>query len=238
MGRVNLITRAANSFWWDLFGSLDKTKQKIKQFTQGNTCLVILFELLFQEEFVMSLKVDGFTLAGLILLAHLKARLQTTTSTASSFLSNCSKCEKRRNTNWRIVESVEHICPKSGGQIAAWPNQACNTRWRNRNVCLPKNKPCDYKTSYGPLIAINLQSLEELLQVSLAQGLETESFNVAVINLQNNHSYLETFIFVQLSKLFLLQKISLWKHSSSFTWPDRHLANGNYTEPVHNTSQI
>ena len=74
------------------------------------------------------------------------------------------------------------------------------------NVCLPKNKPCDYKTSYGPRIAINLQSLDELLQVSLAQQLETESFNVAVINLQNNHSYLETFIFVQLSKLFYSPK--------------------------------
>ena len=74
------------------------------------------------------------------------------------------------------------------------------------NVCLPKNKPCDYKTSYGPRIAINLQSLDELLQVSLAQRLETESFNVAVINLQNNHSYLETFIFVQLSKLFYSPK--------------------------------
>lgn len=52
----------------------------------------------------------------------------------------------------------------------------------------------------------NLQSLEELLQVFLAQRLETESFNVAVINLQNNHSYLETFIFVQLSKLFYSPK--------------------------------
>ena len=69
-----------------------------------------------------------------------------------------------------------------------------------------KKKPCDYKTSYGPRIAINLQSLDELLQVSLAQRLETESFNVAVINLQNNHSYLEIFIFVQLSKLFYSPK--------------------------------
>ena len=154
----------------------------------------------------MRLKFDGFTLAGLILLAHVKARLRTTTSTASIFLSNCSKCEKRRNTNWRIIESVEQLCPKSGGQIEAWPNQACNTWWRNRNVCLPKKKPCDYKTSYGPRIAINLQSLDELLQVSLAQQLETESFNVAVINLKNNHSYLETFIFVQLSKLFYSPK--------------------------------
>ena len=66
--------------------------------------------------------------------------------------------------------------------------------------------PCDYKASYGPRIAINLQSLDELLQVSLAQRLETESFNVAVINLQNNHSYLEIFIFVQLSKLFYSPK--------------------------------
>lgn len=92
---------------------LRQNKNKIKQITQRNTCLVILFELLFQEEFVMSLKFDGFTLAGLILLAHVKARLRTTTSTASIFLSNCSKCEKRRNTNWRIIESVEQICPKS-----------------------------------------------------------------------------------------------------------------------------
>ena len=182
------------------------------------------FELLFQEEFVMSLKVDGFILAGLILLAHVKARLQTTTSTASIFLSNCSKCKKCRNTTWRIIESVEHICLKSGGQIAAWPNQACNTRWRNRNVYLPKNMPCDYKASYGPRIAINLQSLDELLQVSLAQRLETESFNVAVINLQNNHSYLEHSFSYNYLNFFILQKISLWKHSSSFTWPDRHLA--------------
>ena len=77
------------------------------------------------------------------------------------------------------------------------------------NVCLPKNKTCDYKTSYGPRIAINLQSLDELLQVSLAQRLETESFNVAVINLQNNHSYLEHSFSYNYLNFFILQKISL-----------------------------
>ena len=69
-----------------------------------------------------------------------------------------------------------------------------------------KKKPCDYKTSYGPRIAINLQSLDELLQVSLAQRLETESFNVAVINLQNNHSYLEHLFSYNYQNFFFSKK--------------------------------
>lgn len=167
----------------------------------------------------MSLKFDGFTLAGLILLAHVKARLRTTTSTASIFLSNCSKCEKRRNTNWRIIESVEQICPKSGGQIEAWPNQACNTWWRNRNVCLPKKKPCDYKTSYGPC-----KAWRSFYRFSSLNGWKRSPSMLLLLTCKtiiatSKHSFSYNYL-----NFFILQKISLWKHSSSFTWPDRHLA--------------